>query len=167
MALACRDFVIAGISAMRRVRETYCIEGTQDPIAKEVLKRSFWALWTLDVYLTSILGLPRLLDEDITDLDFPSETEEDLLSSNNSRETRERLFKDRVLLMVANAHTRLTMIQDKILKRVYPVDECSFVSENTFRVDYHVVLKIEKDLETWFLEVRRMHHLRQPNDDIK
>ncbi|GAD93953.1 hypothetical protein PVAR5_2573 [Paecilomyces variotii No. 5] len=167
MALSCRDFVAVGISAMRRVREMHCIEGTADPIAKEVLKRSFWSLWTLDVYLTTILGLPRLLDEDTTELDLPSEMEEDLSSSINSRETRERLLKDRVLLMVANAHTRLAMIQEKILKRVYPVDECSFVSENTFRVDYHVVLSIEKELETWFLEVRRMHYLRQPNEDIR
>ncbi|KAJ9315570.1 transcriptional regulator family: Fungal Specific TF [Paecilomyces variotii] len=167
MALTCRDFVSAGVAAMRRVRETHCIEGTEDPIAKEVLKRSFWTLWTLDVYLTRILGLPRLVDEDITDLDLPSEVEDDPSSRSNSRESRENLLKEKALLTAANAHTRLTMIQERILKCIYPVDEYSFVSENTFRVNYQVVLSIEKELEAWFSEVSRMQYLRVPNDDIR
>lgn len=167
MALTCRDFVSAGVAAMRRVRETQCIEGTEDPISNEVLKRSFWTLWTLDVYLTSILGLPRLLDEDITELDLPSEVDDTFLLNNNCREDRGSLVKEKAILAASNAHTRLTMIQERILKCVYPVDEYSFVSENTFRVNYQVVLGIEKELEACSLEVGRIQYFKQAVDDIR
>jgi hypothetical protein len=163
---SCRDFVDAGVAALRRIRQDRRLddESSSVVVEREILRRGFWTLWTLDVYLTTVLGLPRLLDEDLSVNDVTMSADDEFLALVTGPNT----FAEREILMpAAEAHTELTIIQEKILKRIYLVDEHSFVSESTFRVDYEEIFDMEKDLDDWHSKVSRKRCLGRTAEETR
>lgn len=90
-----------------------------DPIEIDTRKRLFYTIYKMDIYINSLLGLPRLINEDEFDQDFPAE-----LDDENVTRT-EYLYQNqqgRLLLSgCANHHTKLMLVLSHIIKKLYPI----------------------------------------------
>jgi hypothetical protein len=119
-------------------------------VHQEIRKRIFWALRTMEAYVTTILDLPRTISDDDTDQDFPRDLE-GLISRDVGMKTSACASVRSMSL--ANAHTKLLIIMAK-LKR-FILGSCKVESNNgsTYRVDYARIVEAEKELESWAEEL--------------
>ncbi|CCK70438.1 Asg1p KNAG_0E01760 [Huiozyma naganishii CBS 8797] len=116
-------------------------ESDLSPLEIEIRKRLFYTIYKLDVYVNAMLGLPRsispedfdqvlpleLSDENITEQAYYPEREDGSLSSTG----------------IANCHTRLIMILDTIMRKLYPIKRPNNV------ISHETVTNLEKLLRDW------------------
>lgn len=85
----------------------------------EVRKRIFYTIYKLDIYINAMLGLPRAIAEEDFDQELPMEVDDENIGE---LEYLPQMPPDKVLSAgVANAHTRLMLIMDHSVRRLYPV----------------------------------------------
>ncbi|SZF05695.1 unnamed protein product [Blumeria hordei] len=121
------------------------------PIESEVKLRIFWTIQKMDILMSATLGYPKILDLDTIDQELPTEVDDE-----NITETGRNGYpgsKPSASLQVANAHLRLILILDKVIKFIYPnnrVERSANEAAATSQVvDHGKVREIEEDLRLW------------------
>lgn len=89
-----------------------------DAITTECRKRAFWAAFTLDTYLSVILGRPPLIHNDDVDQHFPEPVDDEAISAAGVRHDSSR--KDQVI-QASTWHAKITRIAKKASKELYSV----------------------------------------------
>ncbi|KAG9190926.1 hypothetical protein G6011_09014 [Alternaria panax] len=123
-----------------------------NPIETETRKRIFWVIRRMDTYVGAMLGLPRFLDDEDIDQEWPIEVDDEYITETEILPMPE----GSISVMVAfNAHTRLVQILNKICKYVYPIKGTQASAKNsvTYSVGYSKIREIEQDLARWLDEL--------------
>lgn len=124
-----------------------------DPIEEDTRKRLFYTIYKMDIYINSLLGLPRSLNEDEFDQLLPVE-----LDDENVTRTEYLFDKQQGRLSssgCANQHTKLMFILSHIIKKMYPIKVKPEEAENSSNVNYsrdriHAkVTELEVELKNW------------------
>ncbi|KAG5421051.1 ASG1 [Candida metapsilosis] len=102
-----------------------------DPIEIDTRKRLFFTIYKMDIYINSLLGLPRSLTEDQFDQELPDDLDDENVTRQGYLYEKQegRLSSSGC----ANYHTKLMFILSHILKELYPV-KIIHTEENKF---YH------------------------------
>lgn len=119
---------------------------------QELWKRLFWAIRKIDIHLSTLLGLPRMLDDHELDQDYLHSPYGDSISSIQTQ----TMPSDQSSLMAGvNAHTRLSKIFLKMLKSLFYVkgSTLGFQLEQGYPTIHSRILEIERDLQKWTAEL--------------
>ncbi|KAF3928863.1 hypothetical protein ABW20_dc0104604 [Dactylellina cionopaga] len=120
-----------------------------DPVEGEVRKRIFCTIQKMDISISALIGLPRMIHDEDIDQEYPVEVDD------------QHITKDGITLGVvdepnstsaANAHTRLVEILGKVIKKIYPIkglQPSTFGKRTGYMISYAVVREIEQDLAKW------------------
>lgn len=115
-----------------------------DPIEVDTRKRLFFTIYKMDIYINSLLGLPRSINED----EFDQELPEDLDDENITRDGY--LYENqngRVSSSgCANYHTKLMFIISHTVKELYPIKGKNQLSPSHI---HSKVTEIELELKHW------------------
>lgn len=121
------------------------------PIEIDTRKRLFYTIYKMDIYINSLLGLPRSIHEDEIDQDMPVE-----LDDENVTETEFKYSAQEGRLSssgCANHHTKLMFILDHIIKDLYPIRVKNIPeNQNLFLTPNHIhkkVTDLEVELKQW------------------
>ncbi|KAL5116882.1 Gypsy retrotransposon integrase-like protein 1 [Pleosporales sp. CAS-2024a] len=123
-----------------------------NPVESETRKRIFWVIRRMDCYVGAMLGLPRFLEDDDIDQDWPAEVDDDYITETGILPMPE----GSISVMVAfNAHTRIVQVLSKICKYVYPIKGTPSTDKNsvTYTVSYSKIRELEQDLAQWLDEL--------------
>ena len=116
-----------------------------DPIETETRKRLFYTIYKLDIYVNTMLGLPRsLLPEDF-DQTLPVELSDVNITADGYYPERQNNVLSSVA--ISNFHTKLTMIIGEIVKELYPIKKSSNI------ISHETVSKLEMKLENWVAQL--------------
>ena len=102
----------------------------------------------MDVYVSTLLGLPMMLSHKDIDQEFPLEVDDEYITPA----TVLTMPPDRLsMISGSNAYARLININVKIVKYIYPVKfpEHQARADQTYLVSYCKIREIEKDLARW------------------
>ncbi|VEU20344.1 DEKNAAC101202 [Brettanomyces naardenensis] len=128
-----------------------------NPIELETRKRLFWTLYKMDIYVNTMLGLPRAISEDDFDQELPIELDDENITVTGYRYDKQgtRISSS----AIANAHTKLMLIMGHIVAKLYPVKpqkgSCAGAptadgSATHPTVQRHdIVASLEADLQQW------------------
>lgn len=134
-----------------------------DPIEVDTRKRLFYTIYKMDIYINSLLGLPRSINEDEFDQDLP----EDLDDENVTR-TEYLYDKQEGRLSssaCANQHTKLMLILSHIVKKLYPIKVKTTEKESVTPDRIHSkVTELELELKTWLDALPKELKPTDPND---
>lgn len=134
-----------------------------DPIEEDTRKRLFFTIYKMDIYINSLLGLPRSMSEDEFDQELPIELDDELI-------TRDELLVDKQngrlsSSACANHHTKLTMILLKIVKELYPIKVKAKLVDGVPTMNIHdKVTELEFELKTWCDNLPSELYPTDPND---
>ncbi|EHK18077.1 uncharacterized protein TRIVIDRAFT_226194 [Trichoderma virens Gv29-8] len=122
--------------------------GSFNALERELRKRIFWAIRSMDIYVSTLLGLPLLVSTGDIDQEYPLEVDDEYITSTGVLPIPVGRTS---LMMGVNAHTRLVDIIVKMAKYVYPVRHASHLApfNHTYVVRHSRLRGIEKDLESW------------------
>ncbi|CAM1510357.1 Fc.00g006920.m01.CDS01 [Cosmosporella sp. VM-42] len=173
----CYAFVgIALRSALRIGLHRHLQHEKLNTIEQEVRKRVFYVIRQMDIYVSTLLGFPLLLNTDDFDQPFPTEVDDEFLTPSGILQPPPGTPS---FFEAFNAHSQLMEILSKITKYVYPMKGLgqSVMKDNkptsTYLISYGRIKEIEADLHTWFerlpqnwrpsaegpIEVVRVRHL--------
>jgi hypothetical protein len=150
----CYSFVgIALRSALRMGLHRHLPHASMTPIDDEQKRRVFHVIRQMDIYISSILGFPILLqDEDIDQL-FPTEVDDEFI-------TKEAILTPPPgaisYFQAFNAHARLMGILAKVLKTIYPLkgtEQGATKGERSnpsYTISYSRVKEMERELQDWY-----------------
>ena len=90
-----------------------------NPIELEIRKRLFWTIYKMDIYVNTMLGLPRTISSDDFDQDLPEELDDENITVTCYRYDKQN---DRLSSSgIANAHTRLIFLMKEVVTKLYPI----------------------------------------------
>ncbi|CAK7896480.1 activator of stress genes 1 [[Candida] anglica] len=117
------------------------------PIEIDTRKRLFYTIYKMDIYINSLLGLPRSIQEEEFDQELPEDLDDENITVDDIK------FSNQVGLSssgCANHHTKLMLIISHIVKDLYPIKNKGN-SEDRLTPEYtHArVTEIELELKTW------------------
>ena len=145
---ACHSYLSIAIAASLRmgIHRSAASKGL-DPVEQELRKRVFWALQTMDTYVTTMLGLPKALGDENIDQDLPLEVHDE-----NIRRDGICLGSDTQTsnMTAVNAHTRLMIIMSKIVNHLFSIKNGIAEQGGYHRVDLAKILSVESELDEWF-----------------
>lgn len=123
-----------------------------NPIEAETRKRLFWVIRRMDTYMGAMLGLPRFLEDEDIDQDFPVEVDDDYITETQILPMPEGSIS---VMSAFNAHTRIVQVLSKICKYVYPIKGTQSGGKNsvTYTVKYSKIRELEQDLAQWLDEL--------------
>lgn len=150
----CYAFVgIALRSALRIGLHRHLQHEMINTIEQEVRKRVFYVIRQMDIYVSSLLGFPLMLNVDDIDQPYPIEVDDEYLTATGVVQPP---LGTPSFLEAFNAHSRLMEILSKITKHVYPMKGLgqSVMKgdrlTSTYLISYGRIKEIEADLHTWF-----------------
>jgi hypothetical protein len=123
------------------------------PIEQEVRRRVFYVIRQMDIYVSTLLGFPLLLNDEDIDQPYPTEVDDQyirhdaILSPPPGSSSFFEAF---------NAYTRLMEILAKIVKHVYPTKGLTQAianpdgHDNSYVISYAKIKQIETDLQDWY-----------------
>ncbi|QIW95518.1 hypothetical protein AMS68_001036 [Peltaster fructicola] len=119
--------------------------GAIDHIEAETRKRVFWVIRKMDIYVGAMLGLPQTLSDEDIDQEFPAEVDDEYITKDGIKP-----MPDGTLSVLAgfNAHTRLVLLLQKIVRKIYPI-KVSSQTDKSYSVPISAIREIEADLEAW------------------
>ncbi|KAF4611356.1 hypothetical protein G7Y89_g15657 [Cudoniella acicularis] len=128
-----------------------------DPVQQETRKRIFWAIQTMETYVTTLLGLPTTLRDEDIDQEMPSlYIDGDYFNAADgfTPMSTSTHVTSTMMMAAVNAHIRLIKIMRNLVRDIYPrVSKQlgrSKKSTESYRVSYARVIKVEEDLDQWF-----------------
>ncbi|KAL4795603.1 fungal-specific transcription factor domain-containing protein [Aspergillus venezuelensis] len=148
----CYSYVGIALRSALRLGLHRSVVADFNPIERELRRRIFWVIRKMDVYVSTLLGLPQMLSDDDIDQEYPMSIDGEFITGNGILPTPE----GRIHAMVgANAHTRLSIIVLKIVKYIYPLKTAQHKSKSDQRyvVSHSKIREIERDLQTWMEEL--------------
>lgn len=118
------------------------------PIEAEIRKRLFWTIRRMDIYVGAMLGLPIFLRDEDVDQEFPAEVDDEYITETEIRPMPEGSIS---VFAAFNAHTKLTLILEKICKYVYPIKGTQSGGKNsvTYSVSYSKIREVEQNMQQW------------------
>lgn len=122
------------------------------PIEAETRKRIFWVIRRMDTYVGAMLGLPRFLEDEDIDQDWPVEVDDEFITETEILPMPEGSIS---VMAAFNAHTRIVQVLSKICKYVYPIKGTQSGGKNsvTYTVSYSKIRELEQDLAHWLDEL--------------
>ncbi|KUJ06794.1 uncharacterized protein LY89DRAFT_397515 [Mollisia scopiformis] len=145
---SCYSYISTAISVSLQMG-LHRAETSLDPIEQETRRRVFWVLQTMETYVTTLLGLPTVLDDEDIDQDLP-QCAEDFLKGSESTRPEVPVTHRPVAPVVA--HINLLKIQRRIVKDIYP-RTLRRGTGRAYRVNYARVLEFDKELEEWHKQI--------------
>jgi hypothetical protein len=133
-----------------------------NPIEREMRKRLFWTVRKMDVYVSTLLGLPQMVSDEDIDQEYPLEIDDDFITPTGILP----MPPGRISLMAgANAHARLVDIIVKVIKYIYPVKHAKHRSkgDQTYMVSHSKIREIERDLQSW---MEALPSALRPGDEV-
>jgi hypothetical protein len=145
---ACYSYIGVALRSALRMGLHRSFSTNFSPIEAETRKRVFWVIQRMDTYVGAMLGLPRLLEDDDIDQEFPAEVDDEYITADGIKS-----MPDGTLSVMAafNAHTRIVQILAKLCKAVYPTKGTQAGSKDsvTYTVGYSKIRELESDLAQW------------------
>lgn len=145
----CYAFIGVALRSALRMGMHRSFQDSFNPIESELRKRCFWVIRKMDVFVGAMLGLPLTLSDQDIDQDFPTEVDD----ANITMEGIKPQSKDRIAVVAAtNQDFRLTLIVQKILKRIYPIKGFQSTEQSeprVYKVRLSTIKEIERDLKAW------------------
>ena len=157
---ACYAFVgIALRSALRMGLHRHLQHEAMSTIEDETRRRVFYVIRQMDIYVSTLLGFPLMLNIDDVDQPYPTELDDDFITPTMLIQPPPGSPSS--FYVAFNAHTRLMEILAKITKYVYPMkgsgqsvksakSSKSKSSVASYSISYTRIKEIEADLHTWF-----------------
>lgn len=144
----CYAYVGVALRSALRMGLHRSYAGNWDPIEAETRKRVFWVVRKMDVYVGAMLGLPQTLSDDDIDQEFPAEVDDEYITHEGITPMPEGQVS---LLTAFNAHTRLVLLLQKIVRKVYPikVQNQHGQTDKSYTVPFSAIRELESDLEQW------------------
>lgn len=132
---------------------------------RKVRRRVFWAVMNLDMYVTSILGLPPFMDITATDpaIDLTIE-----VALNEGRNKKELPSPDGVALMASAKHIELMRVVFKAQKALYPKPldpPDSATRDGKISVSVRKLQAVESQFREWAESLTEI--LTYPDDSIE
>lgn len=135
-----------------------------DPIEVDTRKRLFFTIYKMDIYINSLLGLPRSISEDEFDQEFPVELDDEYITRDSYLVDKQqgRLSSS----ACANHHTKLTIILSRIVKELYPIKIKPKVHNDagTSSSIHDKVTELELELKKWLDNLPTELKPTDPND---
>jgi len=131
-----------------------------DPIEEDTRKRLFYTIYKMDIYINSLLGLPRSISEDEFDQELPADLDDELVTRTAYLFDKQegRLSSSGC----ANHHTKLTIILSRIVKELYPIKK---KKDNGMSTAIHdKVTELERELKNWLDNLPVELKPTDPND---
>lgn len=121
-----------------------------EPIEQETRRRVFWVLQTMETYVTTLLGLPTVLDDEDIDQELPSCIENASVHENGLIPNPAGPGPGPGCPMAAVvAHIKLLKIMRRVVKQIYP-RTLRRGTGRAYRVNYGRIIKFEVELGEWF-----------------
>lgn len=150
----CYSFVgIALRSALRIGLHRHLQHEKLNTIEEEVRKRVFYVIRQMDIYVSTLLGFPLLLNVDDIDQPFPAEVDDEFITPTGILQPP---IGTSSFFEAFNAHSQLMEILSKVTKYVYPMKGLgqSVMKDNkptsTYLISYGRIKEIEAELHSWF-----------------
>lgn len=148
----CYSYVGIALRSALRLGLHRSVHTKFNPVEQEMRKRIFWLIRKMDVYASTLLGLPQMLSEDDIDQEYPLVVDDECITPNGILP----MPPNRTPLMAgSNAHARLTNIILKVVKYIYPIKNVRFrsKSDNSYMVSHSKIREIERELQNWMEEL--------------
>ncbi|KAJ5774022.1 hypothetical protein N7457_008918 [Penicillium paradoxum] len=148
----CYSYVGIALRSALRLGLHRSVAADFNPIERELRKRIFWVVRKMDVYVSTLLGLPQILSDDDIDQEYPMEVDGDFITSEGITQPPSNYTP---LMAGCNAHTRLSNIILKVVKYIYPVKNARYrsKSDQRYMVSHSKIREIERDLQNWMEEL--------------
>jgi hypothetical protein len=144
----CYSYVGIALRASLRLGLHRTVHANFDPVESELRKRIFWLVRKMDIYVSTLLGLPQMVSNEDIDQEYPLDLDDEFITPTGILS----MSTDRTSFMAgANAHTRLADIMVKVVKYIYPVKltKLQSKSDHTYMVSHSKIREIERDLQAW------------------
>ncbi|ODV79413.1 uncharacterized protein CANTADRAFT_50927 [Suhomyces tanzawaensis NRRL Y-17324] len=133
-----------------------------DPIEVDTRKRLFYTIYKMDIYINSLLGLPRSIQDDEFDQELPEELDDENI-------TRDSYLYDKQQGALsssgcANHHTKLMFILSHIVKKLYPIKVGKSATNVTPDHIHSKVTELEIELKQWLQNLPKELKPTDPND---
>ncbi|GLI72991.1 gypsy retrotransposon integrase-like protein 1 [Penicillium ochrochloron] len=148
----CYSYVGIALRSALRLGLHRTVTADFNPIERELRKRIFWVIRKMDVYVSTLLGLPQMLSDDDIDQEYPMEIDGEFITAEGITQ----MPTDYTPLMAGcNAHTRLCNVVLKVVKYIYPVKNARYrsKSDQRYMVSHSKIREIERDLQAWMEEL--------------
>ncbi|KAF3121727.1 hypothetical protein TWF569_002502 [Orbilia oligospora] len=120
-----------------------------DPIEAEIRKRIFCTIQKMDISISALIGLPRMVHDEDIDQEYPTEVDDQHITKDG---ITPGALGEPNSTSAANAHTRLVQILGKVIKKIYPIkglQPSTYGKRAGYMISYAVVRGIEQDLAKW------------------
>lgn len=158
----CYSYVGIALRAALRLGLHRSVAANFNPVERELRKRIFWVVRKMDVYVSTLLGLPQMVSPEDIDQEYPLEIDDEFINAAGILP----MPSDRTSLMAgANAHTRLVDIIVKVVKYIYPVKPTKHQTKSghTYMVSHSKIREIERDLQAW---MEALPSTLRPGDEV-
>lgn len=144
----CHTFVgIALRSALRMGLHRYLPHTALPPIEDETRRRLFHTIRSMDIYLSTTLGLPLLLQDKDTDQRWPTEVDDEHITAEGIHRPPPGTPS---FLEAFNAYARLMQILAKVVEYVYPPTGTDKGPQDvTYMISVAKIKEIEQELHDW------------------
>lgn len=134
-------------------------------IEQQVRRRVFYVIRQMDIYVSTMLGFPLLLNSDDVDQQYPIEVDDEFIRPEGILQPAPGTAS---FFQAFNAHSRLMDILGKITKYIYPTKGVGQTvmrgdkPSSTYLISYSKIKEIETDLHNWF---ERLPEAWRPSPD--
>ncbi|KAJ5208989.1 hypothetical protein N7449_003368 [Penicillium cf. viridicatum] len=148
----CYSYVGIALRSSLRLGLHRSVAADFNPLERELRKRIFWVVRKMDIYVSTLLGLPQMLSDDDIDQEYPLEVDGDYITTEGITQPPSNYTP---LMAGCNAHTRLSNIILKVVKYIYPVKNARYrsKSDQRYMVSHSKIREIERDLQNWMEEL--------------
>ena len=150
----CYSFIgIALRSALRMGLHRHIRHEKLGALEQENRSRVFYVIRQMDIYVSTLLGYPLLLNKDDIDQAYPSEVNDEHISARGIARPPPGTPS---FFQAFNAHTRLMDILVGVVKNVYPMKvpehgmRMNEKSSPAYQIPYNRIKEIEGELQQWF-----------------
>ncbi|QYT02154.1 Zn(2)-C6 fungal-type domain-containing protein [Trichoderma simmonsii] len=117
----CYSYIGIAQRAALRLGLHRLVSGNFNALERELRKRLFWAVRNMDIYVSTLLGLPLLVSGDDIDQEYPLEVDDEYITPAGILPMPVGRTS---LMMGVNAHTRLVDIIVKVVQICLPRSAC-------------------------------------------
>ncbi|KAH8888995.1 hypothetical protein GQ53DRAFT_723777 [Thozetella sp. PMI_491] len=145
---SCHSMIGIALRSALRMGLHRCLPHTSlTPIDEEVRRRVFYTIRQMDIYLSTTLGLPLLLQDKDIDQPWPREVNDEYITEITVVSPPLGMPS---FLEAFNAHIKLMRILAKVVEYIYlPKGMARGPTDVTYMISWARIKEIEKDLHDW------------------
>lgn len=146
---ACYTYLGIAMKSAARMGLHRRLDAGFTPVEQQTRRRLFWVIRKMDIYVSTMLGLPESIADDDIDQELPLDIDDSYV------------LEDQILpqpcgqvapIAATNAHIRLLGILKKITTFIYPIkgaEQRIAGNSRVYFVDHSRIHEIEISLKTW------------------